>query len=349
MKKVQSGNDISAYQAGKIKAIALLSGGLDGTLAAAIVKRAGVEVIGLHLQTLFDTERESSHYLAQVAKGLGIKVRTVDLSEEQVEVVRHPKHGYGAGVNPCIDCRIMMLQAAKRVMEEQEAQFVITGEVLGQRPMSQHLNSLTQIAKESGLGDRLLRPLSANLLADSLPVVEGWVKREDLLSLQGRGRKEQIELAEELGIRDYPQAAGGCLLVSKAYTARLRDAFAHIGKDEMTYDDFKILKHGRHFRLSERVKVIAGRDEGENAILSEYVAGRTIIEPRDTVGSLVLVEGDPSLEELTLAARLAARYSDHKTGDDVAMCIKKPSDKEETVSVEPLSPEDERIDEWRID
>lgn len=348
MKKMQSRSELARNSNKVVKAIALLSGGLDSTLAAALVRSLGIEVIGLHIRILFDTDQKRLKHVAKAAEDAGIKMHTLDLSTEHLEVVRHPRYGYGAGMNPCIDCRIFMLKAAKRVMEEEMAQFVITGEVLGQRPMSQHLRALMRVAKESGVEDRLLRPLSANLLPEALPVREGWISHEDLLALQGRGRQEQIKLAARLGIEGYRQSAGGCLLVEKVYATRLRDAFSHIGKDAMEEQDFLLLRYGRHFRLSDRAKVIVGRDERENEILEGFVTGRVVIEPVDTVGPLTLVEGESSPEEVILAACLAARYCDHYGEAPLTMRIIR-SGEESMVAAVPLTHDDPRISSWRID
>jgi tRNA-specific 2-thiouridylase len=346
MEKVMNGSELEADL--RIKAIALLSGGLDSTLAAAIVKCTGIEVIGLHIRTLFDAERNRAHYVAEAARMLDIPLRLLDLSEEHLEIVRRPKHGRGAGLNPCLDCRVFMLKAGGRVMVKEGAQFVVTGEVLGQRPMSQHRDALDLVAKKSGLGDRVFRPLSATFLPDALPVKEGWISREDLPEIRGRGRKLQISLAEKLGIRDYPQPAGGCLLVDKAYAARLRDAFSHVGRDVMRVEDFLLLRYGRHFRLSERAKVIVGRNENENEILEEYVLGRIAIRPTDTVGPLTLVEGNLSREGRKTAAALAARYCDHVGETPLKMQVTE-GGKEYCLEVTPLAADDPRLTEWRIE
>lgn len=347
MKKIQSGSEFASFGASNVKAVALLSGGLDSTLAARLVKGWGIDVIGLHISILFDTSANRSRGLAAAAERAGIPLRTLDLSEEHLEVVRRPRHGRGAGMNPCLDCRIFMLQAARRVMEEEEAQFVVTGEVVGQRPMSQHRRSLALAAEESGLGERLLRPLSAALLPETLPVKEGWVPREGVLDIHGRGREAQVELARRLGIDAYPQPAGGCLLTEKVYAARLRDAFAHVDRDAMGKEEFLLLRWGRHFRLSDRAKVIVGRDEAENAILDRYSSGRIRIEPAETVGPVALVEGEPSPEELLLASSLVARYCDHAGEGPLALEVVSEGEKR-TVRVPPLSSGDARIPVWRI-
>ncbi len=333
---------------GVVRAIALLSGGLDSILAAAIVKRAGIDVIGLTVRYFVNADESREKMIAEAARSLQIPLCVLDLSREQLHVIKHPKHGYGSAINPCIDCRILMLQAASRVMEEEGAQFVITGEVLGQRPMSQHRRAMAIAAEESGLGDRLLRPLSANLLPDTLPVVEGWISRAALFSISGRSRQAQIALAEELGITDYPQSAGGCILTDKVYGARVRDAFSHMGKDAMGIDEFLILRYGRQFRISERAKVFVGRNEAENMALAEYVRGRYAIEPSSVMGPLTLVEGDPSEEELSLAARIAARYCDHDDGSTVALQISRGETKKEIEAI-PLPADDPRLAAWRIE
>ena len=344
MKNVRTGSERSPEGIG---AIALLSGGLDSTLAAAIVKHAGIDVIGLTVRFFVNADPEKEARIATDATKLGMPLRTLDLSKDHIEVIKHPAHGYGTAVNPCIDCRILMLKAALRVMEEEKARFVITGEVIGQRPMSQHRRALDITAEESGLGDRLLRPLSANLLPDTLPVKEGWIAREDLFSISGRSRQEQIALAKQFGITDYPESAGGCILTDKVYGARLRDSFAHVGKDAMGIDEFVILRYGRQFRISERAKVFVGRNEAENEVLAKFISGRYAIEPVSVPGPLTLVEGDPSEEELSLATRIAARYCDHEDG--VPVSLKLSSDgSTRTVESLPMSANDPRLSSWRI-
>jgi len=345
MKNIRTGSETSA---GKVRAIVLLSGGLDSTLAAAIVKRAGIDVIGLTVRFFVNADVTRDEMIAATARSLQIPLRTLDLSEDHLQVIKHPRHGYGSAVNPCIDCRIFMLQAASRVMEEEGAKFVVTGEVLGQRPMSQHRRAMGIVSAESGLDDRLLRPLSAKLLPDTLPVVEGWISRGDLFSISGRSRQEQIRLAAELGITDYPQSAGGCILTDKVYGARLRDAFSHVGKDAMGIDEFVLLRYGRQFRISEKAKVFVGRDERENNILAKFARGRYAIEPLDVMGPLALVEGDPSEEELSLAARIAARYCDHDDSTTVTLRVSH-GETIQTVEVLPLQTDDPRIDAWRIE
>jgi tRNA-specific 2-thiouridylase len=331
-----------------VKAIAAFSGGLDSTLAAVLVHRLGVDVALLHVQHLFSANEEGRARIRAASGRVGLPLRIIDASFEHLDVIRNPKHGYGRGMNPCVDCRIFMLKIAKRVMEEQGAQFVVSGEVLGQRPKSQHHHALLQAAEESGLGDRLLRPLSANLLPDTLPVKKGWLRREDLLAIQGRSREAQMVLARELGVTDYPQPAGGCVLIEKAYAARVRDAFAHVGREEVDVEAFRLLKIGRHFRLSDRVKAIIGRNEHENELLVGFAMARTRIDPVDTMGPTTLVEGNPDEGEILLAAALAARYSDHGGRPTIAMVVLGDGVKR-TIDVPPLAHDDPRIGDWRIE
>ena len=331
-----------------VKAIAAFSGGLDSILAAMLVHQLGVDVTLLHVQHLFSASDEGRERIRAAAERVGLPLRIVDASAEHLEVIRNPQHGYGRGMNPCIDCRIFMLKIARRVMEEEGAQFVVSGEVLGQRPKSQHRCALLQAAEESGLGDRLLRPLSANLLPDTHPVKEGWLRKVDLLAIQGRSRETQIALARELGITDYQQPAGGCVLVEKAYAARVRDAFAHVGREHVDVEAFRLLMIGRHFRLSDRAKAIVGRNERENNALVSFSTGRTRIEPVNVMGPTALVEGDPSEDELLLAASLTARYADHGDRATVSMTVSR-GKAERTIDVAPFANDDPRIAAWRIE
>jgi len=329
------------------KAIAAVSGGLDSILAAAVVSRIGIDVVLFYVRHLFSGGKEKEEVIGRQGEALGLPLRIVDATIEHLDVVRHPKYGYGRGMNPCLDCRIFLLRVAKRVMEEEGAQFVITGEVLNQRPMSQHRRALELIAEESGLRDRLLRPLSANLLPDTLPVKEGWIDRSDLYSFSGRSRRQQAALAERLGISDYHQPAGGCLLTEKVYGARLRDAFEHLGRDAVDLDGFRLLRIGRHFRLSEKAKAIIGRDEAENGVLAGFSRGRILIELIDVMGPTALIEGEPTGPEIELAAALTARYSDCDGDRPVRFRVREGGSERELI-VLPLPPDDPRIPAWRI-
>jgi len=331
------------------RAIALMSGGLDSALAAAWTKRLGFEVVGLNLATGFCTGQGRCDAVLAQGLALGIPVRLLEVSAEYLEVVKHPKYGRGQGMNPCLDCRIFMLQKAKEVMEEEGASFVVTGEVLGQRPMSQHREALELVAQESGLGERLVRPLSGRLLGPTFPERMGWVKREDWLDIQGRSRQRQLALARELGIPQFTPPGGGCcLLLERAYSKRLRDLIREKGVDALTKDDFALLRYGRHFRLGPKVRVVVGRDETENAALLSFPGDHHVLEFPDVPGPVALVLGEPSAEELREAAELAARYSDAPKDTPVRVLVRRNEDIRE-IQVIPWDKDDPRLARLRID
>jgi tRNA U34 2-thiouridine synthase MnmA/TrmU len=244
-----------------MKAIVLLSGGLDSTLAARIVLSQGISLEALNFLTPFCTctKRGESCLASQKAvKTLGIPLKVFNVSEEYLNVLKNPKYGYGSNMNPCIDCRIFMFKKAKDFMLESGASFIVTGEVLGQRPMSQRRNTMLLIEKEAGLDDLILRPLSAKFLPPTIPEREGWINRDKLLAIHGRSRKPQIKLAEDLGIRDYPCPAGGCLLTDPIFAKRVKDLMVH--QIDFSLNDIHLLKIGRHYRLSPKLKLIIGRN-----------------------------------------------------------------------------------------
>jgi tRNA-specific 2-thiouridylase len=293
------------------KAAALLSGGLDSTVAIQLMLDQGVEVAALNFVTTFCccTPKTSSCSAARTAvRQLGVHLDVVNVTEEFLRVVEKPRHGYGSGMNPCLDCRILMFRKAREYMEAAGASFVVTGEVLGQRPMSQYRAAMKLIEAESGLAGLVVRPLSAALLEPSIPERRGWIDRGRLLSLSGRSRRPQTALAEELGIRDYPCPAGGCLLTDKVFAARVSDLLEHNGK--LTVHDVSLLKVGRHFRLSDRVKLVVGRNQQENRRIDDLVReGDTVLETVCVPGAVVLVRGSAGTRELEEAAAIAARYS----------------------------------------
>ena len=330
------------------KAVALVSGGLDSALACALALRLGFAVVGVNLATGFCVGKGRCDTVLALAQRLGIPVRLLDVGDEFLAVVRAPKFGYGSGMNPCLDCRVLMLRAAGRVMEEEGADFVITGEVLGQRPMSQHRRALDLVAAESGLGDRLVRPLSGRLLPATFPERMGWVRRDDWLDIQGRSRKRQLALAREWGLTEFVQPSGGCcLLLSRPYAIRLGDAFTARGPHALDRDDFALLRFGRHFRLSPAVKVIVGREERENAVLAGFAPGRWVLSFPAVPGPVALVEGEPTACDLALAARLAARYSDAPSDELVTVRVSHGNDVQE-LTVLPLPPNDPRLARWRL-
>jgi tRNA-specific 2-thiouridylase len=297
-----------------MKAIALLSGGLDSTLAAKVVMEQGIELEALNFLTVFCTctHRGESCLASQKAvDSLGIPLRVFNVSEEYLDVVKHPKHGYGSNMNPCIDCRIFMLKKAKAYMEVASASFIVTGEVLGQRPMSQRRDAMRLIEKEAGLEGIILRPLSAKFLPVTIPEKEAWVDREKLLNMQGRSRKPQIRLADHFGIRDYPCPAGGCLLTDPGFAKRMKDLNRY--DPDFSLNDVHLLKVGRHFRLSPKVKVIVGRNEEENRKIHTFSQEKDILlKVSKFTGPLSLLRGKLDDGDIGRAATITAHYSKAK-------------------------------------
>jgi tRNA-specific 2-thiouridylase len=297
-----------------VKAIALLSGGLDSTLAVRVVLDQGIEVEALNFMTLFCrcTAKGSTCLASQeAARTLGIRLQVRNISEEFLEVVKHPKHGYGKNVNPCLDCRILTFTKAREYMNQNGASFIVTGEVLGQRPMSQRREAMRIIERESELQGFILRPLSAKLLPLTVPEKKGWVSRERLLAITGRSRKPQIRLASDYGINDYPCPAGGCLLTDPGFASRMKDLMKN--NPDFSLNDVHLLKVGRHFRLTPLAKVVVGRNEGENdKILSLAKEGDTILRVKDFPGPLALARGGVSHKEILKSAIITATYSKAK-------------------------------------
>lgn len=307
---------------GSIKAVGLLSGGLDSTLAVRVMLEQGIQVTALHFRTGFSyEEREgvAGHSppglteAERAAAMLGVPLEIIDVSAGYLSIVLHPRYGYGSGMNPCIDCRIFLLRQAKAWMEEHGYHFVFTGEVVGQRPKSQMRPTLNTVERESGLHGYLLRPLSARLLPPTIPEQRGWVDRERLYAISGRGRKEQIALAKQFGIAEYPQPYGGCcFLIDKTYARRLRDFLKHEGEAALTTGRVQLLAMGRHLRLSTGCKVIVGRHEQENAYLETCREEGVLLKTVDYPGPTTLMAGEPTRKEIELGARITAGYSDGK-------------------------------------
>jgi tRNA U34 2-thiouridine synthase MnmA/TrmU len=260
-------------------------------------------------------------------------------------MVKHPKHGYGVAANPCIDCRIFMLNKAKEIARQEGAQIVFTGEVLGQRPMSQHRRTLDMIEKETGLRGRLLRPLSAQHLPPTIPEQEGLLDRGRLLSIEGRSRREQQRLARDMSIEDYPQPSGGCcFLADRNFGVRFHDLVREeeaTGR-KVTRDEIVLLKVGRHFRLSPRAKAVVGRDEGENSFLERFRAGRWRVAALDHVGPVTIVAGEAAPDQIETTAAITARYCDGKREPAVRVRAEKYAGPDEPASGEqsPLVVED---------
>ena len=318
-----------------IKAVALISGGLDSMLAAKVIQAQGIHVEGLNFYTGFCHSGHTSAIRKQkkeqnkrndalwVAEALAIKLHIIDVVEPYKAVLTKPKFGYGQHLNPCLDCKIFMVQKAKEWMLENNFDFIITGEVIGQRLKSQRKATMPIISKCSGADDRLLRPLCARNLPPTLPEKEGWVDREKLFGFSGRSRKPQIELAEQLSIEEFAQPAGGCcVLTDETYSRKLVDLWQSNGTREYEIDDIIMLKVGRHLRPKKHFKLIIGREEGENNFLAGYRKQFTHINILSHTGPLVLIDGENITEEdLQLAAKISARYSDGKLDASVTVQI----------------------------
>lgn len=341
------------------KAAALISGGLDSMLAAKVLLEQSVHVEGINFYTGFCVEGHT-HAIRQkdrskpkrnnalwVAEQLGIKLHIIDVIEEYKDVLINPKHGYGANLNPCLDCKIFMVNKAKQWIEENGFDFIVTGEVIGQRPMSQRKHLMPVVARESGADDRLLRPLCAKNLPATLPEREGWVQRDKLYDFSGRSRKPQMALAKQFGFEDYAQPAGGCCFLTDVnYSAKLADLWQSRGSRQYELDDIMLLKVGRHLRPRPHFKMIIAREEGEANFLQGYCKQYTHLRPLSHTGALVLIDGEATAEDLQLAAQIAARYSQGREASQVEMQIVQGRERH-TVWVKPL-PIDAIPEEWYL-
>ncbi len=323
---------------GTIKALVLLSGGLDSTLAIKVILEQGVDVEAINFVTPFclcTPKGSCRHEARRVADEFGIKLKVINVAQEYIEMVKDPRHGYGRNMNPCIDCRIFMQKKAKEYMKEIDASFVITGEVLGQRPMSQRRDALAIIERDSGLKGLVLRPLSAKLLKPTIPEERGWVDRERLLEISGRSRKVQMDLAKEYKIGDYPCPAGGCLLTDSEFAKRMRDLLEH---SALSLNDINLLKVGRHFRLSSWAKIVVGRDKEENGRLLRLAQAEDLVfKVVNFPGPITIARGSMRPEAIEKAAALTARYSKAKDLSQVKVCYEKlPEGEEKYLTIEPM-------------
>ncbi|MFT5220524.1 MAG: tRNA-specific 2-thiouridylase [Gammaproteobacteria bacterium] len=331
------------------KAVALISGGLDSLLAAKLIQQQGIEVEGINFYTGFcveghthairkqDQKKVKRNNALWVAEQLGIKLHIVDIVEEYKDVVINPKHGYGANLNPCLDCKIFMVQKAHEWIKENDFDFIITGEVIGQRPMSQRKKTMPVIAQESGADDLLLRPLCAQNLEPTRPELEGWVDRSQLKNITGRSRKPQIELAQHFGFEDYAQPAGGCcFLTDENYAVRLQDLWDNRGSRQYELDDIMLLKVGRHIRPSDSYKLIIAREEGETRFLSGYKRQYQTIKTVSHAGPLTVIEGaDLNQDQIELACAITARYSKGRDADLVELLFIDKNQSEQSINIKP--------------
>ena len=344
------------------RAIALISGGLDSMLAAKVVADQGVYLEGVNFFTGFCVEGHTQairtnrkkqikrHGALWVAEQIGIKLQIQDIAEEYKSIVINPKHGYGKNLNPCLDCKIFMVQRALQLTgtDGKPFDFVVTGEVIGQRPKSQKKQTMPVIARESGVYDRLLRPLCAKLLEPTLPEREGWIDRNALYGFYGRSRKPQFELAERLGIEEWAQPAGGCcFLTDESYSGKLEDLWSARKKRDYQLEDIVLLKVGRHIRPSTEFKLIVGRDQGENNYLSGFRQQFTMLQCSSHTGPITLFDGIQSTKNLRLASRIVARYSKGKSEHKVTVSVRQTNGVSEDHLIQPL-PQHEIPPAWHI-
>ena len=315
------------------KAYLLFSGGLDSIIAAKLLKKMGFEVVGVHITSpFFEKEPEK---VRELADKLGIELKVVEAGEDYLEMLKSPVYGYGKNVNPCIDCKAYMLKKLREIAGEEGV--VATGEVLGQRPMSQRLDAFRSIEKLAGLKGRVLRPLSGKLLPPTVYEEEGIVKREELLDLKGRSRKRYPELLKELGIdeKELPTPAGGCLLTEPSFAVKVKDLIEH---DELSWENVKLLKVGRHFRI-KNCKLIVGRNREENRRISELSREGDFtlkVEVAPSPTALLRCTGEPDEEVLKVAAGIVARYSDAKREKSVPVSLYRDGKLIKVIEVEPL-------------
>jgi Predicted tRNA(5-methylaminomethyl-2-thiouridylate) methyltransferase, contains the PP-loop ATPase domain len=291
------------------KALAMISGGLDSILAAKLIKEQGIEVIGICFRSYFFNEENAK----RMTKQIGIQLEVIDFSKEHFDMVRDPKHGWGKNMNPCIDCHSMMMRYSGELLEKFNADFIITGEVLNQRPMSQNRSALDVVKKQSGFSDKILRPLCAKNLKETQMEIDGLVNREKLLDISGRNRKSQMALAEKWGIKDYPSPAGGCKLTEPNYSIRLKEVLDR--KEDVTEKDIHLLKYGRHFISENNTKVIVSRTGEEGEQIKQLLNNKDMMFiTSEFNGAMVIIpEGDnPTDDDLIFACRLAVRYSKGK-------------------------------------
>ena len=333
------------------KAVALISGGLDSLLAARLIQQQGIEVEGINFFTGFcveghthairnhDRKRVKRNNALWVAEQLGIKLHIIDIVDEYKDVVINPRHGYGANLNPCLDCKIFMVRKAHEWLRENDFDFIITGEVIGQRPKSQRRRFMPLISQESGAEDLLLRPLSAQNLPETLPEREGWVDRSGLRDFSGRSRKPQMALAREYGLEDYAQPAGGCcFLTDQTYSVKLQDLWDNRGSRQYELDDIMLLKVGRHIRPCRDFKLIIAREEGETNFLSGYRHQFQSIKTVSHGGPIALIEGVTlDAEQLELACAITARFSQGRDAESVELRFSDREQESRSIHVKPLA------------
>ncbi len=311
-----------------MKAIGLFSGGLDSALAIKLVQEQGIDIVALNFVSPFCTCVGEGCSIAGLAKKLKVPIKLMNKGKDYLKIIRHPKFGYGKNINPCIDCKIYILKKAKEYAKKIGAKFVFTGEVLGQRPMSQHYKTLMLIEKEAGLKGKVVRPLCAGLLPPTEAEKKGWINRKKLLKFEGRRRTPQLDLAKKFKIYGFMCGGSGCRLTDKEYAKKLKDLFDN--KKKISMNDVKLLNYGRHFRAGKN-KIIVGRNENENKRIKALKQKSDIMfEVKDYVGPTTILKGKTNKKTIELAASLTARYSDAK-GNKVKVRYGKGKIKKEVV------------------
>jgi len=321
-------------------AIALYSGGLDSALAILLILKQNIKVTALTFLTHFGCDISDKSSCGSdpypAAEKFGFDVKLMHLGDKFIEIVKSPQFGYGKNLNPCVDCRILMLREAKQLMELLDADFIVTGEVLGQRPKSQMRNGINLVEKQSDLGGYLVRPLSAHLLEETIPEKEGLLDRSLLEGINGRSRKRQLELAAEFGLVDFGAPAGGCLLTEPNYCRRLKDLLDH--SPDPDSNEIMLLRHGRHFRLDEKTRLVVGRNQSDNENIEKCLRpGYLRLEALGTGSPTAVLIGDRCEKNIKIAAALTARYSDSRHEETVEITCTDIGDnnKSEELSVKP--------------
>ena len=331
-----------------MKAISLISGGLDSALATKLIIDQGIEVVALTCVTPFnkcDHKEDCDCVVRRMARKLGVELKVLDISQDFLNMLKNPSYGFGSNMNPCIDCKILIFRKAKELMPKISAKFLISGEVLGQRPMSQKRPTLNAIDNNAEVKGTLLRPLSARLLPPTEAENNGWVDREKLLGISGRGRKEQLALAEKFSITDFSAPAGGCFLTNEGYAKKIKDLIEH---EELDLNNVNMLKIGRHFRLGPKSKIIVGRDEKDNLKLLDLASQNDIIfEPVEEIkGPVALGRGEFGDKKLEIALKIITRYCDDE-GKEIKIRTRKiPSGFDKLISSSPF--QDNELSPYRI-
>jgi tRNA-uridine 2-sulfurtransferase len=324
------------------KAIVLFSGGLDSILAAKLMLDQGIDVLAVNFSAklcMCGCKATGESQAETAARMLKIPLKTIDMTEDFVEIIKNPRYGHGANMNPCIDCKIYMIRHAKDMLNEVGASFIVTGEVLGERPMSQRMDALNLIEKRAGVKGILLRPLTARNLAETLPEKKGIVERGKLLDIRGRSRKPQIALAQNFGIKEYPNPAGGCLLTDPGFAKRVRDAIEY---NEFDKENLALLSVGRHFRLPDKARLVVGRDEAENSILLSIAGSNDILfKLKDRGGPIAILRGGLSDSLISLAASIAAYHTKFRLEESVRVnCWKASEIHKKEIVIKPAGKED---------